>query len=109
MGSSRSPFRASLTSSKMLPPPDLQDDEEVVFAAVGACHFFAAEDFKFASERLRGNKKLALLAVKFWGGSIFELVSDALKGDRELLMESLKYNCYNYTTQVLHCVSQELG
>lgn len=75
----------------------LRDDKEVVMEALSKS--FSAEDFEFASERLRGDKDI-LLELAALGGSwgepgnpiAFKFATEALKNDKELVMTLVKFN-----------------
>ena len=60
---------------------NLKNDECVIFAAIN----ISGETFKYASEKLKGDKDFVLDAIKKTkNGNIFEFVSEDLRGDKEI-------------------------
>lgn len=74
-----------------LASPELQDDEEVVLAAIEKSGGYILE---YASERLRGNKEIVLAAIeKSYGDcSVFRFVTENLKDDEEMILAATAYS-----------------
>ena len=85
---------------------ELRDDEDVLKAALTSNNFkgYELDFFKSASDRLKGNREIVLLAVKNEGW-ILEHVSEELKADKEVVLAAL--NHWN-ATSVLQFASDEL-
>jgi len=69
-------------------PESLRSDHEVVLAAVRHNGY----DFRHASEELRADKKLAMLALESGCGAIVESMSPVLQADREVIFHALEHD-----------------
>ena len=73
---------------------ELRNDEEVVLTAIqgwdGFCNYSFA--MKHASEELKSNKEFMIKAIELTEGEAFAEASDALKNDKEIVLIAVK-NC----------------
>jgi hypothetical protein len=70
---------------------ELKGDKDVVFAAISKNH--GGEELEFASNLLRANKEIVLIALKDFGWAL-EFVNDDLKNDKEVVFTALSAeNC----------------
>ena len=81
---------------------ELKDDKEIALIAVKNSLYHEA--FKYISERLKDDKEVALEAVLY--GSNIKFVSDRLKDDKEVVLTAIKNNwsadsIYNYVSERL--------
>ena len=68
---------------------NFRDDEEVLKVAMSQSKIHYA--FQFASDRLKDNDEIAMLAIN--DKTNFKYVSDRLKSNKEFVMEAIKKGC----------------
>ena len=75
---------------------ELQDDEDVVLAAIENSHDGYA--LQFASERLRGNKEIVLAAIKkeYGSASVLKFATENLKDNEEMMLAATAETWRNF-------------
>lgn len=69
---------------------DLRNDPEVVEAAIDKSTLPGSDNFLFASDNLRSDRKFILKLIHKGDWDIIEYMSEALKNDEEILLEATR-------------------